>query len=875
MYEDRRRLPAVCLNVARLAAVAATLLVAGQAMAFPSLSDDGEAWQADMAGQGHMSAPGMRRIFEVSAPHEANGDPGVTAAATGTAAGAAGLPVGDGLMPGLPDGFVASVAEPVAKPTAAPNKAAPSGPAGVTAGAHAAKSQESVRSVSSDNSTSRQADARPGPGGLLLPFGPEVGAAMLRYGDLYLVYIDTTAEIALPSDRGPFIAASVERAGDATLLRLTVSSGSDLRLCRVETGWLLSRVATAPCGAAPGIGIEQVSGDLHLRANHPGRVVASRHPFTGQSLLIATARDEGFGRVEDPSTSPSGSVLRTEIGIVLAGASDAVQLERQVNDVVVKPWGGTPAGLLPAGTLTRLLRLPHMDAQQANQRLVQAQLLLRGRGSPTPELLSEAAEAAIGTGDGWQALYFVHQAQALPTSGSDDEARRIALLGSAAHALESFAEAASPSSSAQADRPSGGSDRSDEAAIWRLLSDWQTRPSGGDACHHLQQAVQLLSGYPTPLRTRLLPEVGAAFSACGNEKDLDWLAQLPDDGALRLAKAIGQMRRAAPGGSLDGLDRLIRDPDPVVAYRAEKLDIDHRVERHQLDARAAADRMEPLVFAARMAGDEDAWRQDLATLRLQAGQIDQAIEALRLLPAGTKEADALTIRLVQAVAGQDKPADMVGWNNRLLKCARLLERQTAPHISTSVVLAEALLRGGLARKAIDLVSALGPVADDDLRLRILNVKVKGLAEMGDLDGARAALSGEPATKGEFADQVAVLQARIAVQGGDCADALHVLDGITAAGRQDSETLRLHAFCLTKTARWAEAEVAWRGLLSNAAPSVTLAPADQETVLRYLEAAARAGDAGAVEKGIRQFGDQMSADNREAVSALQKTMLATR
>lgn len=847
-------------NLSCLVAIAAGVFLGGPAMAFPAQTDDGSALPYADTDARHAAVAGAHLVFVAPATNDLD----LAASAKVTTPGS---PADAGLLPGLPEGFVATVSNAVSTPRAATTSLAPT----------ETRSGDSDSTGGHAQTAARSERPRPQPpgAGMLLPFGPEVGAAMLRHGDLFLVYLDTAAELALPPDHGLFVSATVERSANAMLLRLMMASGSDLRLCRVETGWLLSRATSAPCDAPPTITLDRADGALRLHAGHPGRVVAARDPITGQDLLIETAGDERFGRVADPSRSPAAMVPGTELGIILAEAGDAVRLDRQADGAIVRPWGGDATGLLPADAMTHVLDLPHMDALQARQRLEQAQTLLRQHAAPSRAMLIEAAEAALGAGNGWQALYFVHQAQAWQTPGDSNEQRRIAMIDEAAQLLEHFPLETTRASTEAAN--SAFADRSDEAASWRALAGWQRDPPAGERCSRLQQAVQLLSDYPAPLRERLLPAAGEALSACGTGQELSWLQHLPDDDTLRLAKAQAQARGNDLAGPLDGLDRLTRDRDPVVAYRAEKLDIDYRVRRHEMDARQAADRLEPLVFAARMAGDEDAWARDLAELRLQAGQFDQALDALSLLPASAGGTNELLLHLVQALATGDEPKDLVAWDSQLLKCAKLLERQGSSDPRTRVMLAEALLRGGLARKAIEVLPSSDATTDVDLRLRILTTRVKGLVDLGDIEGARAALSAAQDAQSNLPNPIIVLQAQIAMRAGDCAGALQSLDRMTqsASGDHDREISRLRALCQTKTARWSEAETSWQGLLPNAAPRDALPAADQEIVLRYLEAATRAGDTAAVELGIRQFSDRMTSENRIALSALQKTVVAVR
>jgi len=471
-------------------------------------------------------------------------------------------------------------------------------------------------------------------GGLAIPAAAEIGAALFRRGEVWLLVLDAPLSLDLAALAGHPALASTEitRGQQATTLRLPAAAFAAPVLRREGPAWLLEAPNTPP--ALRSILPEIEAGPprrLVLRTEHAGTSLAVLDPETGGVMLVGTQRQGG-------SATPIGrrsatlEILATRLGVAILPRADTLSLRALEGRFVLDsapgaalPMGEAPdAAAVDAASMSRHFDLPGEALSALQERLRNANVAIAaaaplGRGQP--RLRSAEALLALGLPQEAQSMVGIAMRDD-PRLAESPRAR--ALHGAAALMAGRVAEAdglAAP-----------GLPNTDEARLWRGLYD-ATR--GGEhragAASAIAAGLPLLLSYPEPLRARLLPIAAEALLDGGEAPAVRRLlaARPAEEATLALAHA----RMLEANGAIEpalaayavvagGRDRRAR---AVALRRAAEL----RLANGQLDAAGAAAAIEATLAAWRGDALESEARLRLAALRMAAQDPRGAFEQLR------------------------------------------------------------------------------------------------------------------------------------------------------------------------------------------------------------------------------------------------------
>jgi len=526
--------------------------------------------------------------------------------------------------------LVPVVVSPLAPAAAPASAAAPRPPASLAPASLAPGSLAQVRPA-----PVRLAQVRSLPGGgLAVPAGADVGAALFRRGEFWLLVLDAPLPLDLSGLAQHPVLAQVEvsRGAQATTLRLPAAAFAAPTLRRDAQAWLLE--APNPPAALRSILPEVEPGPpirLLLRSANPASTLAVLDPETGGVLLVGTQR-EGGAATPTGRRSATLDILPTRLGVAILPRADTLSLRLLEDRFVLDAAPGTALALgdaagpiaVDAAAMSRHFDLPTESVPALSERLRNATLAVvsappLGRGQPR----LRAAEALL-------ALGLPQESQSMSALAMREDPRlaesprALALQGAAALVAGRVAEAQGVAAP--------GVPNSDEAQLWRGLYD-AARP-GGDraaAAAAIAAGLPLLLGYPEPLRDRLIAPAAEALLEGGEVAAARrLLAARPEgDPALALARARLQEAEgavepalAAYGAVAQGRDRRAR---AIALRRAAEL----RLATGRLDAAGAATAVEATLAAWRGDALESEARLRVAALRTQAQDPRGAFEQLR------------------------------------------------------------------------------------------------------------------------------------------------------------------------------------------------------------------------------------------------------
>jgi hypothetical protein len=463
--------------------------------------------------------------------------------------------------------------------------------------------------------------------GLLIPAGPDVGAALLRRGETWLLVLDAPVPLDAASLReGAFARAELATGQHATVLRLPAASLAEPRLTRETAGWLLQSEAAPP--ALRSIRPELDPGPpprLLLRAAQPASTLAVLDPEGGGTLLVGTLRAGG-------EATPTGrraatfDILPTRLGAAILPRADSVTLRPLPQGFAAGtgPGGALPLGAMPgaesdAAMMSRLFDLPDeplpallQRERNATAEVAAAAPLARGM----PRLRNAEALLALGLGAEAQTMATLAMRED-PQLAEDPRAR--ALAGAAALLAGRLAETEGLRHPRLPD--------SDEAALWRGLL---AAARGEEAAAAIARGLPLLRAWPAPLRDRLMPLAAEALAAGGEGAAARrLLAGRDDDPAYALARARLLESEGAHPAALAAYDAVMRGRDRRARAIAMRRAAELRLASGQIDAAGAAAAMESVLAAWRGDSLESEARLRLAALRLEAGDARGAFAALR------------------------------------------------------------------------------------------------------------------------------------------------------------------------------------------------------------------------------------------------------
>jgi len=684
-----------------------------------------------------------------------------------------------------------------------------------------------------------------------LPFGPAVGAAALRRGDVALVVFDERRPIDLSALRADevFATASIALLPGATVLRLPLPSGAQIRLSRAEAGWTVRVLPADPHPAAlRPIRAEAQEGRLRLQAAAPGQVVAVPDPLSGSTLLVGTQKAEGQGVAVD-RRSPEFALLSTWQGVALLPLTDALALRPAADGFLLAADAGRALSLsatasqtqamTEAATASRRFDLPALPTEALHRRLQSARL---AAASAPPQARTarrrEVAEAmlALGLGAEMQAVL----AAAIAEDARAAEDPDIAALAAIAAVLAGRAEQSDGIDDARLDG-------TDEIAFWRAARAAQMQPGAPRPAAIFGSAMPLLLSYPTALRDRLLPQVLETMAMGGEAAGARAvLERLPEQPALDLARAMVAERGGDAAAALVLYDRIALGTDRRARAVAARQAVEMRLAAGALTPAKAADALERLVYAWRGDGVEIATRLRVAELRAQSGAWRTALALLRemrgLFPeqdelARRALADTFTRSLSAGAQENLSPLDLVALAE---ENADLLPTGPAGH-ELALRLADRLMALDLPSRALPALEQLIDQAPPGIARATLGASLAALRlEQGGPAGALDALSAsmvEGALPPELLERRTLVFARAAADTGDLATAI-----ATLAELGTPPALVLRATLLERARDWPAASAALSALVRATLPATGPLDAEQSRlVLRLAAATAQAGD----------------------------------
>jgi hypothetical protein len=392
---------------------------------------------------------------------------------------------------------------------------------------------------------------------------------------------------------------------------------------------------------------------------------------------------------------------------------------------------------------------------------------------------------------------------------------------------------------------------SDEMTLWRAVREAALTPGSAQAASGFASTVPLLDVYPTALRQTLLPIAFETMIEGGQGPvAARLLAGRPDDASLDLARALLRATNGDTDGALAGYDALAAGPDwrlhTIAAARAVEL----RLSAGRIDAAAAADALDRLLYAWRGGRRELTLRERVAALRQQSGAWRPALAMLResedLFP---DDKDTIAARLKESFAAllrdtaldSMKPLDLVA----LVEENADLLPGGAAGLDLQERLADRLVALDLPRKAAPVLEKLmqastGPAGKAGFGARLAAL----LLHEEDAKGALAALTASEAVDlpAALVEQRALLTATARARLGDAAGAAAGLAGLDTAATDAAP-----ATILEQAKDWPGAEHALAAYVAKTIPEADiLAPAplteaQQRILVRYATAAAQAGD----------------------------------
>ena len=463
-------------------------------------------------------------------------------------------------------------------------------------------------------------------GGLVIPAGPEVGAALLLRGGTWLLVLDAPVALDFAALRdGPFGRTELTSGPHATTLRVPATSLAEPRLARGRDGWLLEDAGAAPPLRSIRPEPDPASPDrVLLRAGTASANVAVLDPETGGTLLVGTQR-EGGEAIPVGRRGPTLEILPTRLGAAILPRADTVTLRAVEAGFVMTPGPGAAFALRPdptaeAAGMSRLFDLPAVPLTA----LVQRERSAVQEVAAAPPLARAAlrlrnAEALLALGLAVEAQAMVALAMREDSQAAQDP-RAQALQGAAALVAGRAAEA------------DGLLNRrlpeSDELVLWRGLLAAARGEDG--AARRIAASFPLLHAWPEPLHARLAPLAGEALAGGGEVPAARrLLAGREEDPRFALARARLLEAEGEVNPALDAYEAVARGRDRRARAVAMRRLAELRLASGALDPAGAASAMEAVLAAWRGDALESAARIRLAELRQAAGDARGAFDMLR------------------------------------------------------------------------------------------------------------------------------------------------------------------------------------------------------------------------------------------------------
>ncbi|MGH7101474.1 MAG: hypothetical protein ACREFJ_03670, partial [Acetobacteraceae bacterium] len=561
---------------------------------------------------------------------------------------------------------------PAVVPVAAPSVAAPSvspapvTPAAATAGPPIPATELGPLAIAAH----RVAAPAGAEAALIIPFGPDTGAAAFRRGDDGVVVFDAARPIDMSALAGDpaFGAARVSMLPAATLLRVPLPPTLRLQLWHRDEGWVVG-ITTAP-PAVRAIVSKVTAGQLDLKLATAARVVLVPDPMSGTNLIVGTAHVPGAG-IAATRRLPSFVLLRTWLGVAVVPLTDRLALHTALGGFTLEAdgKGGLPISSQPhelallegAATLTRRFDFPARPLPIMARRLHQ-QLDAIVAAPPLGRFAARLDEARtlIALGMGPEAASLIELARIDdPRQANDADGLGLAAIAALL--------------SGRLDQSSGLDDPrlsgSDEISLWRAARAALLHQDPAGTAPVFAATAGLILAYPEPLRQFLAPIAAEAMIEGGELGPAgQLLGQLPDTPALEFDRALLLATHGKTRAVLAAWERLSHSLDRRVAARAASRLVLLRLATGAIGPKAAADALARQFYDWRGGRHELGLRLKVAALRAKAGEWGQALALLgrteQLFPAkaaSIRTARAATFRalLTAKTADQVAPLELV------------------------------------------------------------------------------------------------------------------------------------------------------------------------------------------------------------------------
>ncbi len=705
--------------------------------------------------------------------------------------------------------------------------------------------------------------------GLVLPFGPEVGAAAFRTGGQLEVVFDVARPIDLAGVAADpvFATARVQVLADSTVLTMPLDEAATARLDRHPSGWGIVLGDTAAVLKPIGISAEEHM--LVLQANAPGRVVVVTDPAGGGVLLVGTQRVSGQA-VGIARRSPEFTLAATTLGVVVQPASDRVELRSLADRFIVGASGEGGLSLPPssadrrrsldAAVFTTRFKLPTLPREALLHQL-------------DDQLASAAAAPALA-----RFPARVAAAQTMLALGMDSEAQALLLLArreDPQHAADPDAAGLAGIAALLAGRPgeveglsSAELTGSDDVALWRAVHDAMRTEGSPDAASVFAADLGLLLSYPQALRDRLLPlaaETMAQAGPAGREAAGRLVETFPADPGLAFTRGLLAQNSGDVDGALLVFDGLVQSRDRLLHARAARAATELRLSSGRINVVQAAEALEQQVVAWRGDDREEQVRMRAAELRAQAGDWKAAMTLLRDTATLFPEDRAMIGAQVAADFGRLLAGDgakppsslelvsVVEDNADLLPPGEATTRM-APLLADRLVALDLPSRAGPALERLMASAAAGGLRAE-IGAKLADMRL----EQGDVASALSALdaSAAPSLADDLVNRRVMLQARAIAKQGNLNRAVALLAALPTADAAD-----LRARLLADAHDWPGAFAALSQLADLSVPAQgALTAAQEDVVLRQAGAAAQAGDDTALRRLQTGAGARLAAGPR--------------
>jgi hypothetical protein len=690
---------------------------------------------------------------------------------------------------------------------------------------------------------------------MLVPYGPDTGAAAFRRGGEAHIVFDVARPLDLSQLKDDSVFGGVEERllPDGMHLRLKLPPETQIRAMRRPNGWALAVVHAPPKLVA--ITSHSDKGVLSLAAASPGRVVVLDDDSTGGKLLVGTQRVDGQ-YVPASHRSAEFGMPATWQGVVVEPVSDRLSLQPVRDGFVLQSsdgpklslvWSDAPGGAGADGrTMTRRFELPDLPDSVLHNRLT---LAMRD-AALTPKLSRFGARLRV--------------AQAMLAEGMDVEARAVlhaAISDDPAHADDPDAAGLSAIASWLLARAGGAYDNSsdnfdpaslgnsDEAQFWQALFK-ASQPDVSGAAATLAVTWPLLRQYPAALRRRLAPDVGHILGAGGQDKALDAFLVAFLDPSLDLVRAALLQRRGKTSEALALLDAVAKRPDRLMRAQALRNGVELRLASKKIDVQTAAAALGRQLYAWRGGPADLDLRFRVSDLRVEAGQWRAALALLRetdgLFPDAHAQVHDAETRLVAQLLRGDSASKLNALDLVALadEASGLLSAADAD-TTLAPVLVDKLLALDLPARAEPILRRLFDHAATPAQKAELGVRLAGLlADHGDQKGALAVLAASDDTGLDSAlvTRRGLLRAKLLEASGQASDALGVLSGV-----QGEPSVELQAGILEDRRDWTGAIKLLESLTASAAFAAKPDQVQRDLILRLANDESQAGDMAALRR----------------------------